>query len=66
MQVTPAAPGLRASWPLETLERDEILRCLTEPGATAVGAAAMLGIGFAPRRTRKIALYDITMPRGIK
>src|SRR5215213_8520819 len=32
MQVTPAAPGLRASWPLETLERDEILRCLTERG----------------------------------
>jgi transcriptional regulator of acetoin/glycerol metabolism len=48
---------------LETLERDEIVRSLTEPGATVVRAASDLGISRATLY-RKIAQYDITLPRG--
>jgi transcriptional regulator of acetoin/glycerol metabolism len=47
---------------LETLERDEIVRCLHEPGVTIVSAAAQLGIGRATLY-RKIARYDITVPK---
>lgn len=46
---------------LEILERDEIVRCLTEPGATLVQAASTLGIGRATLH-RKITQYDITVP----
>jgi hypothetical protein len=46
---------------LETLERDEIVRCLTEPGATLVQVAATLGIGRATLY-RKIAQYDLSVP----
>jgi transcriptional regulator of acetoin/glycerol metabolism len=46
---------------LERLERDEIVRCLTEPGTTVTRAAESLGIGRATL-CRKIAQYGITMP----
>jgi transcriptional regulator with GAF, ATPase, and Fis domain len=54
--------GTRRLSRLETLERDEIVRCLTAPGATAVRAAAELGIGRATLY-RKIAQYEIHLPR---
>ncbi|HEX7309273.1 helix-turn-helix domain-containing protein [Lentzea sp.] len=43
---------------LQALERDEIVRCLTAPGATIARASAELGIG---RTTiyRKMAQYGI-------
>ncbi|KAA9160271.1 Fis family transcriptional regulator [Amycolatopsis acidicola] len=47
---------------LQALERDEIVRCLTEPGATVVRAAAKLGMGRATLY-RKMAQYDIKVPR---
>ncbi|MCD5316544.1 hypothetical protein LR394_37170 [Kineosporia babensis] len=47
---------------LETLERDEIIRCLAEPGMTLVRAAAQLGMGRATLY-RKIAQYGIRSPR---
>jgi hypothetical protein len=46
---------------LERLERDEIVRCLTEPGTTMSRAAEELGIGRATLY-RKIAQYDISLP----
>ena len=42
-------------------ERDEIVRCLTEPGTTVTRAAEELGIGRATLY-RKIAQYKITVP----
>ncbi|GAA1615088.1 helix-turn-helix domain-containing protein [Actinoplanes couchii] len=47
---------------LETLERDEIARCLTEPGQTMTRAAEELGISRATLY-RKTAYYRITVPR---
>jgi transcriptional regulator of acetoin/glycerol metabolism len=46
---------------LERLERDEIVRCLTEPHTTMTRAAEDLGIGRATLY-RKIAQYNITLP----
>lgn len=43
---------------LQALERDEIVRCLTEPGATIARASAELGIGRATIY-RKMAQYGI-------
>lgn len=50
-----------ASHPLtrmETIERDEIVRCLTEPGTTVAQAASMLGMSRATIY-RRIAQYGI-------
>jgi transcriptional regulator of acetoin/glycerol metabolism len=55
------AGGSRSLTRLEQLERDEILRCLTAPGATAVQAAADLGISRATLY-RKIHQYDLRIP----
>ncbi|GAB2748330.1 GAF domain-containing protein [Amycolatopsis magusensis] len=46
---------------LQALERDEIVRCLTEPGATVVRAAAELGMSRATIY-RKMAHYEIKVP----
>ncbi|MGC7097717.1 helix-turn-helix domain-containing protein [Amycolatopsis lurida] len=46
---------------LQALERDEIVRCLTEPGATVVRAAAELGMSRATIY-RKMAQYEIKVP----
>jgi transcriptional regulator of acetoin/glycerol metabolism len=46
---------------LERLERDEIVRCLTEPGTTMTRVAEELGIGRATLY-RKVAQYKITVP----
>ncbi|MGK5115015.1 helix-turn-helix domain-containing protein [Geodermatophilus sp. CPCC 205506] len=54
--------GGRALTRLERLERDEIVRVLTEPGTTLTRAAEELGIGRATLY-RKIAQYRITVPR---
>jgi transcriptional regulator of acetoin/glycerol metabolism len=53
--------GSRSLTRLEQLERDEILRCLTQPGTTAVQAAAELGLGRATLY-RKIAQYGLKVP----
>ncbi|HEX8496482.1 MAG TPA: helix-turn-helix domain-containing protein, partial [Actinomycetales bacterium] len=53
--------GSRPLSRLERLERDEIVRCLTEPGTTVTRAAEELGIGRATLY-RKIAQYKITVP----
>jgi sigma-54 dependent transcriptional regulator, acetoin dehydrogenase operon transcriptional activator AcoR len=53
--------GGRSLSRLEQLERDEILRCLTRPGATAVQAAAELGLSRATLY-RKIAQYGLKVP----
>ena len=53
--------GSRTLTRLEQLERDEILRCLTQPGATAVQAATELGVSRATLY-RKIAQYGIKVP----
>ena len=53
--------GGRALTRLERLERDEIVRCLTEPHTTMARAAEELGIGRATLY-RKIAQYNITLP----
>jgi hypothetical protein len=53
--------GSRALTRLEQLERDEILRCLTQPGTTAVQAATELGLSRATLY-RKIAQYGIRVP----
>lgn len=53
--------GRRPLTRLERLERDEIIRCLTEPSTTITRAAEELGIGRATLY-RKIAQFDITMP----
>ncbi|MBP8536212.1 GAF domain-containing protein [Streptomyces sp. MK37H] len=46
---------------LQLLERDEIVRCLTEPGTTVAQAAAKLGMGRATVY-RKMARYGIRVP----
>jgi sigma-54 dependent transcriptional regulator, acetoin dehydrogenase operon transcriptional activator AcoR len=51
------SPGHRLSR-LQALERDEIVRCLSRPGATVVRAAAELGMGRATIY-RKMAQYGI-------
>jgi transcriptional regulator of acetoin/glycerol metabolism len=53
--------GTRTLSRLERLERDEIVRCLTEPGTTMTHAAEELGIGRATLY-RKIAQYKIALP----
>jgi hypothetical protein len=53
--------GSRTLSRLEQLERDEILRCLTRPGATAVQAATELGLSRATLY-RKIAQYGLRLP----
>ena len=53
--------GRRPLTRLERLERDEIIRCLTEPSTTITRAAEELGIGRATLY-RKIAQYGITVP----
>jgi transcriptional regulator of acetoin/glycerol metabolism len=53
--------GRRTLSRLERLERDEIIRCLTDPGITMARAAEELGIGRATLY-RKIAHYDIALP----
>ena len=53
--------GGRALSRLERLERDEILRCLTRPGTTAVQAATELGLSRATLY-RKIAQYGLRVP----
>ncbi|MCP2252795.1 DNA binding domain-containing protein, excisionase family [Prauserella aidingensis] len=46
---------------LQSVERDEIVRCLTEPGTTVSEAAERLGLGRATIY-RKIRQYRITVP----
>ncbi|MCS7479516.1 GAF domain-containing protein [Umezawaea endophytica] len=46
---------------IQALERDEIVRCLTERGATVVSAAVELGLSRATLY-RKIAQYGIRVP----
>ncbi|SFS82508.1 helix-turn-helix domain-containing protein [Saccharopolyspora flava] len=46
---------------LESVERDEIIRCLTEPGTTVGEAARELGVSRATIY-RKMAQYRITIP----
>lgn len=46
---------------IETVEREEIVRCLTEPGSTAAQAAAKLGMSRATIY-RRIARYGIRTP----
>nr|WP_246405773.1 helix-turn-helix domain-containing protein [Modestobacter versicolor] len=53
--------GSRTLTRLEQLERDEILRCLTRPGTTAVQAATELGLSRATLY-RKIAQYGLRVP----
>jgi hypothetical protein len=53
--------GTRPLSRLERLERDEIVRCLTEPGTTMTRVAEELGIGRATLY-RKIAQYKIAVP----
>ncbi|MCW2583148.1 MAG: Sigma54 specific transcriptional regulator, Fis family, partial [Klenkia sp.] len=53
--------GSRSLTRLEQLERDEILRCLTVPGATVVGAAGELGLSRATLY-RKISQYGLRVP----
>jgi transcriptional regulator of acetoin/glycerol metabolism len=53
--------GRRSLTRLERLERDEIIRSLTEPSTTITRAAEELGIGRATLY-RKIAQYDIVLP----
>lgn len=53
--------GTHALSRLETVERDEIVRALTEPGTTVARAAATLGMGRATIY-RKMAQYGIRLP----
>jgi transcriptional regulator of acetoin/glycerol metabolism len=46
---------------LERLERDEIVRCLTEPGVTMSEAASALGLSRATLY-RKLGHYRIALP----
>ncbi|WP_413803696.1 hypothetical protein [Streptomyces iranensis] len=46
---------------LQELERDEIVRCLTEPGTTVVRAAERPGMSRASVY-RKVARYGIKLP----
>ena len=47
---------------IEAFERDEIVRCLSTPGATVTSAAHVLGMSRATIY-RKIAQYEIRTPR---
>ncbi|MBA8824242.1 energy-coupling factor transporter ATP-binding protein EcfA2 [Saccharopolyspora lacisalsi] len=47
---------------IETVERDEIVRCLAEPGTTVTRAAEILGMSRATIY-RKISQYGIRTPR---
>ncbi len=47
---------------IEAFERDEIVRCLSVPGATVTSAAGELGMSRATIY-RKIAQYEIRTPR---
>ena len=47
---------------IESLERDEIIRCLTRPGTTVGSAAAELGLSRATVY-RKMARLGITLPK---
>ncbi|MBB1159928.1 Fis family transcriptional regulator [Amycolatopsis sp. DR6-1] len=47
---------------MQALERDEIVRCLSQPGATVVQAAEQLGMGRATVY-RKLAQYGIDVQR---
>ncbi|MFC5288663.1 helix-turn-helix domain-containing protein [Actinokineospora guangxiensis] len=47
---------------MQAIERDEIVRCLAEPGVTVGAAAARLGRGRATIY-RKMAQYGITARR---
>ncbi|MGJ7908057.1 GAF domain-containing protein [Actinopolyspora sp. H202] len=51
----------RALTRIETLERDEIVRCLAEPSTTVTRAAEILGMGRATIY-RKITQYGIHIP----
>ncbi|NKQ51263.1 GAF domain-containing protein [Amycolatopsis sp. K13G38] len=53
-------PGHRLTR-IEAVERDEIVRCLTEPGVTVAQVAQMLGMSRATVY-RKIAQYGIKLP----
>ncbi|MEW2241085.1 helix-turn-helix domain-containing protein [Streptomyces sp. NPDC026666] len=53
--------GSRRLTRIEQVERDEIVRCLTEPGTTTARAAARLGMSRATIY-RKIAHYGIQAP----
>jgi transcriptional regulator of acetoin/glycerol metabolism len=46
---------------IETVERDEIVRCLAEPGMTVTRAAELLGISRATAY-RRITRYGIRLP----
>jgi transcriptional regulator of acetoin/glycerol metabolism len=48
---------------IETFERDEIVRVLTQPGISMREAAEELGMSRATVY-RKLAQYDIHVPRG--
>lgn len=55
----------KSSWQLsriESVERDEIVRCLSKPGVTVSGAAAELGISRATIY-RRMARLGITIPK---
>ncbi|GGI02018.1 helix-turn-helix domain-containing protein [Arthrobacter liuii] len=54
-------PGPKLSR-IETVERDEIIRCLSRPGITVAAAAAELGIGRATIY-RRMARLGITLPK---
>ncbi|WP_205705274.1 AAA-type ATPase lid domain-containing protein [Kineococcus indalonis] len=54
--------GTRVLGRLEALERDEIVRALTEPGTSVARAAELLGVSRATVY-RKVAQYDIALPR---
>ncbi|SFJ38703.1 regulatory protein, Fis family [Amycolatopsis sacchari] len=53
--------GTRRLTRMEAVERDEIVRCLTQPGASVAKAASLLGMSRATIY-RKIAHYDIKVP----
>lgn len=64
VQHLPAEVFAGASRPLsrlQALERDELVRCLTEPGTTVAQAAQRLGMGRATVY-RKMAQYGIKLP----
>ena len=61
LQAEVFAPGGSRLTRLERLERDEIVRCLTEPGVTMGEAAAVLGLSRATLY-RKVGHYRIAIP----
>ncbi|MGQ5637739.1 MULTISPECIES: helix-turn-helix domain-containing protein [unclassified Streptomyces] len=57
-----SSPAPSGAWvALQELERDEIVRCLAEPGITVAQAAERLGMSRASVY-RKVARYGIKMP----